>query len=179
MSKRSKQTGNFYKKRTRLLNEAASSVDALNITLEAASTTIWPELGVEITQQDLESLFASCSSATGAVGSIRSNTIDNTIEIEDMDVSTEEGIDADATYHFMNNLNLKDALVHLITLVRASRFLTEGFLAILRKYFNAKVPKTKRTLLKTPSQIGSEIKSIQGGHLWYHGIEKVLLKYFE
>ena len=46
MSKRSKQTGNFYKKRARLMDEVERNVDALNITLETASTSVWPDLGV-------------------------------------------------------------------------------------------------------------------------------------
>lgn len=46
MSKRSKQTGNFYKKRAWLMDEVERNVDALNITLETASTSVWPDLGV-------------------------------------------------------------------------------------------------------------------------------------
>ncbi|XP_035916334.1 uncharacterized protein LOC118514939 [Anopheles stephensi] len=179
MSKRSKQTGNFYQKRNRLLEEAGRSVDELNITLETVSTSVWPDLGVEVSQQDLESLFTRYSSVHQSPATPSDTTDQNNEGIEEMDDPAEEIVDAKDPYSFMQNLSLKDALVHLVIQGRASRFLIEGFLAILRKYFKAKVPKTKRTLLKTPTQIGSAIKPIQGGQLWYHGIENVLEKYFE
>nr|XP_049462164.1 uncharacterized protein LOC125906602 isoform X1 [Anopheles coluzzii] len=184
MSKRSKQTGNFYKKRARLMDEVERNVDALNITLETASTSVWPDLGVEVTPEDLELLFAGCSSAepttsTTTTTSNATTTSNDFHEFEDIYDSADVVTDANDRFEFMKNLNLKDALVHLIILGRASRFLTEGFLAILRKFFKAKVPKTKRTFLKTKADIKSEITPINGGKLWYRGIEKVLLKYFE
>ena len=132
----------------------------------------------------MELLFAGCSSAepttsTTTTTSNATTTSNDFHEFEDTYNSADVVTDANDRFEFMKNLNLKDALVHLIILGRASRFLTEGFLAILRKFFKAKVPKTKRTLLKTEADIKSEITPINGGKLWYRGIEKVLLKYFE
>uniref|UniRef100_A0A182NMY9 Uncharacterized protein n=1 Tax=Anopheles dirus TaxID=7168 RepID=A0A182NMY9_9DIPT len=59
------------------------------------------------------------------------------------------------------------------------RSLINLMLAILRKKFNAtNLPKDARTLLKTPTRVGLEIKPISGGDFWYQGIETVMQKYF-
>lgn len=89
-------------------------------------------------------------------------------------------VEHEGEYNFINHMPLVDALKFIAVTGRLSRFITEAILALFRKHSNnaTDLPKTRRTLLKTTTPVGTQIKAIGGGHLWYAGIEKVMQNYF-
>ncbi|XP_035917705.1 uncharacterized protein LOC118515131 [Anopheles stephensi] len=50
---------------------------------------------------------------------------------------------------------------------------------IFRKWTALPLPKDSRTLLKTSTTIGQEIRTVPGGEFWYKGIENKLNSYFQ
>uniref|UniRef100_A0A182N9Z1 Uncharacterized protein n=1 Tax=Anopheles dirus TaxID=7168 RepID=A0A182N9Z1_9DIPT len=80
----------------------------------------------------------------------------------------------------VDKLSQEDSLRYMAILGNMSRSLVNLMLAILRKKFNAPhLPKYARTLLKTPTHVGTELTPIAGGQFWYQGVEMVLTKYCE
>lgn len=96
-----------------------------------------------------------------------------------IDYVDENEVEKDDDLSFVHKLSLNDALRHLAIISRLSRFTIRAILAIIRKHFQAPVPKSSQTLMKTPIQVGKQIFPISGGQMWYRGIQSVLQNYFE
>lgn len=104
--------------------------------------------------------------------------------LEEEVVNHPEGIeldedDEDDDLDFVNHMSLIDALRHVAIICCLSRFALRAILAIMRKHFQAPLPKSPKTFLKTPTTLVRAVNAIEGGHLWYRGIEAVLNSYFE
>ncbi|XP_052890206.1 uncharacterized protein LOC128298496 [Anopheles moucheti] len=164
--------GNFYRKRKRELEELDRKCDEQLSNVNFSSVHFpWPDVQLESHTPDPSEILADVSSSLFSddfVGGVENNAVED----------TKDG-DEDDGLNFVNNLSLTDALRHLVITCRLSRFVTKAILAILRKHFQAPVPKPPQTLLKTPPHVGQQIKPINGGQLWYRGIQPVLASYFE
>ncbi|XP_049290632.1 uncharacterized protein LOC125767781 [Anopheles funestus] len=171
-SSKLRKDGNFYRKRKRELEELDRKCDEqLSNANFSGSHFPWPNLEIESNPPEPLDILADFSSTLfSGDGAAESSFIE--------DVEDGEG-EHDDDLSFVNNLSLTDALTHLVITCRLSRFATKAILAILRKHFQAPVPKSPQTLLKTPSHVGNQIQSINGGKLWYRGIQPVLASYFE
>uniref|UniRef100_A0A182NVM6 Uncharacterized protein n=1 Tax=Anopheles dirus TaxID=7168 RepID=A0A182NVM6_9DIPT len=122
----------------------------------------------------------------GGGGNINNMNADDTEMGQDCDHDDSDVDDYDddiiagweQAYGFIDKLSLADCLRYLAILGNLPRSLVNLLLAILKKKFKADLPKDARTLLKTPTRVGLQIKPISGGEFWYLGVEKALQNYF-
>ncbi|XP_061500064.1 uncharacterized protein LOC133391282 [Anopheles gambiae] len=165
--------GNYYRERKRELEEFYRICNEQLANVDLASSNIpWPDLLVENHPVEVPELLADYTSFAFSSGG--EGVYDSFIDYVD-----ENEVEKDDDLSFVHKLSLNDALRHLAIISRLSRFTIRTILAIIRKHFQAPVPKSSQTLMKTPIQVGKQIFPISGGQMWYRGIQSVLQNYFE
>ncbi|XP_049296913.1 uncharacterized protein LOC125770894 isoform X2 [Anopheles funestus] len=84
-----------------------------------------------------------------------------------------------AAHNCTNHRNISDCLRDWAVVHNQPRSSINEILAIFRKWTALPLPKDSRTLLKTSTTIGKEIRTLEGGEFWYKGIENKLNSYFQ
>ncbi|XP_058122781.1 uncharacterized protein LOC131293719 [Anopheles ziemanni] len=178
-SKKMKHDGNLCRKRKRMLESLDRDIESQMQPFNQAGGAFptLPDLGIDVTPEEASNLLISSASNDPNPD----NSEDEWEDVEEENITAEDydQDEEDGPYSFVNYLSLTDALRHAAVTYRLSSIAVGAILAIIRKNTNGKVPKASRTLMKTPYKVGSQIKQIANGRLWYYGIEKVILNYFE
>uniref|UniRef100_A0AAG5D2N8 Transposase domain-containing protein n=1 Tax=Anopheles atroparvus TaxID=41427 RepID=A0AAG5D2N8_ANOAO len=81
-------------------------------------------------------------------------------------------------FECMENLDLKACLAYWAVVLEENRLSVSVILAIMRNKLGIKLPMDRRSLVKTPSNVGSQIVAVSGGQFWYQGVGTALKKYF-
>ncbi|XP_035911087.1 uncharacterized protein LOC118511735 isoform X2 [Anopheles stephensi] len=97
-----------------------------------------------------------------------------------VDSEVDERVDESTAAHICkNHSNIGDCLRDWAIVHNQPRSSVNEILDIFRKWTALPLPKDSRTLLKTSTTIGQEIRTVPGGEFWYKGIENKLNSYFQ